>query len=129
MWLRPSTQLSVWLRSSFCWLSAVMLGIFLHQIDDDLVLMGLPVIATLLLLPLAFIGTWAAANPELPQWTKGRVLLYWVVVPGATLSTLVVVAPLAALVLASQGVALVLLTGIWVVRRGGGMRALPAGGR
>lgn len=129
MWLRPATQLSVWLRSSFCWLSAVMLGIVLNQIDDDLLLLALPVIATLVLLPLAFIGTWVAADPSVPHWTKGRVLLYWLVVPGATLSTLVIVAPLAALVIASQVVALTLLTGIWAVRRGGGWRALPAGER
>src|SRR6478735_1986332 len=119
MWLRPSTQLSVWLRSSFCWLTAVMLGLFLIQIDDDLLILALPIIATLLLLPLAFIGTWAAADPELPHWTKGRIFLYWIVIPGATLSTLVIVAPLAAAVLASQGVALILLTGIWMGRRGG----------
>ena len=126
MWLRPTTQLSVWLRSSFCWLSATMLGIFLSMIEEDLLLLGLPVIATLLLLPLAFIGTWAAADPELPHWTRGRVLLYWIVIPGATLSTIVVVAPIAAVVLASQGVALVLLTGIWMGRRGG-WRMLSAG--
>jgi len=125
MWLRPSTQLSVWFRSSFCWLSAVMLGIFLYKIDDDLLILGLPVIATFLLLPLAFIGTWAAADPELPHWSWGRILLYWLVIPGATLSTLVLVAPLAAGVLASQGVALILLTGIWMGRRGA-WKALPA---
>jgi hypothetical protein len=126
MLLRPATQLSVWVRSSVCWLSGVMLGIILYRIDDDLLLLGLPVIATFLLLPLAFIGTWAAADPELPHWSGKRLLLYWIVLPGATLSTIVVLAPLAALVIASQVVALILLTGIWMGRRGG-WKALPAG--
>jgi hypothetical protein len=125
MWLRPATQLSVWIRSAVCWLSAVMIGLILNAIDDDLLLLGLPVIATLVLLPLAFIGTWAAAEPELPSWPARRIALYWIVVPGATLSTLVVIAPLAGAVLASQFVALILLTGIWSVRRGG-WKALPA---
>jgi hypothetical protein len=125
MLLRPATQLSVWVRSSVCWLSGVMLGIILYRIDDDLLLLGLPVIATFLLLPLAFIGTWAAADPELPHWSGKRLLLYWIVLPGATLSTIVVLAPLAALVIASQVVALILLTGIWMGRRGG-WKALPA---
>lgn len=125
MWLRPETQLSVWLRSAVSWLSAVMLGLTLNAIDRDLLVLGLPVIATLVLLPLAFIGTWASTNPELPAWPARRIALYWVVVPGATLSTLVVIAPLAAVVLASQVVALILLTGIWSVRRGG-WKALPA---
>src|SRR5688572_12843215 len=116
MLLRPATQLSVWVRSSVCWLSGVMLGIILYRIDDDLLLLGLPVIATFLLLPLAFIGTWAAADPELPHWSGKRLLLYWIVLPGATLSTIVVLAPLAALVIASQVVALILLTGIWMGR-------------
>ena len=124
MWLRPQTQLSVWLRSAFCWLSAVMIGLILNAMDHGLVLLGLPVIATFVLLPLAFIATWAAADPELPSWPVRRIALYWIVVPGATLSTIVVLAPLAAVVLASQFVALILLTGIWSVRRGG-WKALP----
>lgn len=126
MLLRPATQLSVWVRSSICWLSAVMLGIFLYKINDDLLLLGLPVVATFLLLPLAFIGTWAAHDAELPHWGPGRILLYWLVIPGATLSTIVVVAPFAVVLLASQGVALILFTGIWMSRRGG-WKALPAG--
>ena len=125
MWLRPQTQLSVWLRSSACWLSGVMLALLLDAMDGHLLDLGLPVIATFLLLPLAFIGTWAAADPELPHWSWGRILLYWLVIPGATLSTIVLVIPLAAAVLASQGVALILLTGIWMGRRGG-WKALPA---
>lgn len=125
MWLRPQTQLAVWLRSSICWLSAVMLGLVLNAVDQDLLPLGLPFIATLVLLPLAFIGTWAAAEPELPSWPARRIALYWIVVPGATLSTIVVLAPLAAVVLASQFVALILLTGIWSVRRGT-WKALPA---
>ena len=125
MWLRPTTQLSVWLRSAVCWLAGVMLGLLLEAIDPDLVAVGLPVIATLLLLPLAFIGTWAASDPEVPSWSKGRLAIYWIVIPGATLSTIVIALPLAAVVLASQFVALILLTGIWSVRRGG-WKALPA---
>lgn len=125
MWLRPATQLSVWIRSAVCWLSAVIFGLILHAIDDELLLIGLPVLATFILLPLAFIGTWAAAEPELPSWPPRRIALYWIVIPGATLSTIVVLAPLAAFVLGGQFVALILLTGIWSVRRGG-WKALPA---
>jgi hypothetical protein len=126
MWLRPQTQLSVWLRSAFCWLLAVMFGLLFDSMHGDALELGLPLMAALVLLPLAFIGTWAATNSELPSWSKGRMLLYWTVVPGATLSTLILLAPLAAMVIASQVVALTLLTGIWAVRRGG-MRALTAG--
>ncbi len=63
MFLRPKTQLSVWILSAFSWLSAVFIVLTLNAMDDDLVVLGLPVIAVFLLLPLAFIGTWAASDP------------------------------------------------------------------
>ncbi len=97
----------------------------LDAMGHALELLGLPVIAMFVLLPLAFIGTWAAAEPELTSWPARRIALYWIVVPGATLGTLVVLAPLAALVLAGRFVALILLTGFRSVRRGG-WKALPA---
>lgn len=125
MWLRPQTQLSVWVRSSVCWLGGVFLGLWLDSMHGHLLDLGLPVIAACLLFPLAFIGTWASSDPEIPSWSKGHIALYWIVVPGATLSTIVIALPLAVLVLASQLVALILLTGIWSVRRGG-WKALPA---
>lgn len=118
MFLRPRTPLALWVSCAICWAAGTFLGLFFHIVNDQLLLLGLPLVAVLLLLPLAFIGTWAANDAEFPHWGKGRILLHWVVVPGATLSTIVVAVPLAALVLASQFVALTLFTGLWLARRG-----------
>ena len=118
MFLRPPTPLALWVRSALCWAAGTFLGLALHSMGDELLLLGLPFIALLLLLPLAFIGSWAANDPQFPSWGRGRILLHWIVIPGATLSTIVLVFPLAALVLASQCVGLVLFTGLWLARRG-----------